>query len=152
MFVYRRLQAELNHLHRIDLTFKTFQSLTILVVYPGRTSRKLDGRSKRGAVVSLHPAVSRVTAPLPGARGQSRSQIDISRRCVEPGAACVQGPESETMFMFVGSRIRNRDVGGIGTGTCDIVKIQGRKIKFLLSKVDIAQKSHREEFVHSLLG
>ena len=44
------------------------------------------------------------------------------------------------MFMFVGSRIRNRDVSGIGTGTCDIVTIQGRKIKFLLSKVDITRK------------
>ena len=47
------------------------------------------------------------------------------------------------MFMFVGSRIRNRDVSGIGTGTCDIVTIQGRKIKFLLSKVDIAENPLR---------
>ena len=119
-------------------------------MYPGRAENWTERASERGAVVSFPPALSRVTAPLPEPRGQSRSQINISRRCVEPGAACVQGAESETMFMFVGSRIRNRDVSGIGTGTCDIVTIQGRKIKFLLSKVDIAQKTHAERNLYIL--
>lgn len=130
-------------------------ALTILVIFLGQNSESCScgwtKRKERGALVSFRPALSRVSALLPRAP-EPESEWDRYLEMRRAGSACVQGSWVRDIVYVCGEQDKKTwDEGEIGTGTCDIVTIQGRKIKFLLSKVDITQKTHgEEECVHSL--
>lgn len=69
-------------------------------------ARAGEQNGKSGELLSVFVPLSAGSVRCyPGPRSQSRSEIDIWR-CVEPGLPVYREAESETLFMFVGSRIR----------------------------------------------